>query len=507
MLLQFTAPIGAQDDDGDPLETRRLKGPAVPWNVTATTSGGQTVRFMPGSVDLSGAPVVLHHDETRPIGKVVATADDDAAHHATVAVSEVPDGDAALVLAADGALTGWSVGVEPTEFSDDDGVLVITASAARHLALVTTPAFSEARVTDVAAQAPDPDQGTGSTNQEGESSMDTATVQTEQAAAVASAPRIPAVTASAGPLPSIGQYLYASLKRKEQPLEFERLQAAVRAAAPHTFVGDVPGLVPEPIVGAVLQTRASNRPLFDAFGPLAGPEGSSFRRPLITDPIADAISAEEKSDVTDQLIVSDVDVAYTFIKRAANLSAEAIAFTSPQVLDVVAADLARAYARGAEKVAATAIQAAGGTPTDISTDVSAGLYTAAAGIYAAVGVLPDTLAVAPDVWAALGGAAAEDGRPLFPVIGPSNTGGTADGATSFSMNILGLRVIVSWALQPGACRLIASEFVESYETARVSMRTDEATILGVALGLGGAVATKVLVGGAAKALDVLPVGP
>ena len=79
----------------------------------------------------------------------------------------------------------------------------------------------------------------------------------------------------------------------------------------------------------------------------------------------DAIGGTEKSDVTDQLKVDGVDFTYSFIKRAFNLSAEAIAFTSPQVLDVALRDLGRAYNRGTEKFAVTALEAIDATGDDV----------------------------------------------------------------------------------------------------------------------------------------------
>lgn len=517
---------------------RKLRGIAVPWNVDASVSTGQRVRFLPGSVDMTGAPVVLFHDEARPVGKVIDAADTDTHQQVVAAISDVPDGDAALVLAADGALTGFSVGIEPTDAAEDEnGTLVVAAGIARHLALVVTPAFSEARVSDVAAgrgQLPpgmrqqeakpaDPEPPQDDTQpdeaadtdtqqelpaedeaQEGAAMSDT---QPDQAPiVVAAGPRIAAGAA----LPTLGQYLFASIKRNSDPATWANMTAAIQAAG-HTTTATTPGLIPEPIVGNVVSKRASSRPILEAFGPLATPDaGSTFRRPVISDPLLDAAAAAEKSDATDVLGVTDVDVTLAYVKRAINISAEAIAFTSPAVLDVAAADLLRAYARGTEKVAATALAA--GTYGDIAVaadgaDLEAGLYDGAAAIYGAVGVLPDTLVVAPDVWARLGGFVAADGRSLFPVLNPSNSGGTSDGVTAFSMNVLGLRVIVSWALAAGDAYLAASPFVETYEGHQMSLRADEPTLMGVSLGVGGAAGLIVLDAGAVNTITIAAVTP
>lgn len=504
---------------------RRLRGIAVPWNVDATVSSGQRVRFLPGSVDMSGAPVVLFHDETRPVGTVIDAADTDTHQSVVAAISDVPDGDAALVLAADGAMVGLSVGIDPVDAEEDDqGTLVVAKGTARHLALVVTPAFADARVTDVAAgrgqlppgmrkeepqPATQPEEAATETTQQEEPAEDEAqegaamseTNQPEAPTVVASGPRI-----SAGAtLPSLGQYLYASLKRNTDPAAWANMTAAIQAAG-HTTTSTLVGLIPEPIVGNVISKRASARPILEAFGPLATPDaGSTFRRPIINDPLLDAAAAAEKSDVTDTLGVTDIDVVLTYVKRAINISAEAIAFTSPAVLDVAAADLLRAYARGTEKVAATSLSA--GTYANVAVDnqggnLEEGLYAAAATIYGAVGVLPDTLVVSPDVWARLGGFVAADGRSLFPVLSPSNSGGTSDGVTAFSMNVLGLRVVVSWALAAGKGFLCASPFVETYEGHQMSLRADEPTLLGVSMGVGGAAGLIVLDAGAVNTITI-----
>jgi len=530
-LTAETPPVAAD------LGRRRLRGQAVPWNTDAVVSTGQRVRFLPGSVDLSGVPVVLHHDETRPIGKVIDAADNDEGQDVVASVSNTSAGDEALLLAADDVLTGFSVGVEPTEHTMEGATMVVAAATAHHLALVTRPAFASARVADVAAASGsgtvDLDDGTTvavtvTTDPDGDATDDlpdtepatedaspaTAdddteakegpTVDTTNAAAgrVSAAPRI---TLAGGSLPSVGEYLHAMTNRRSDPARFAALTSIV-AAAGHTTSADVTGIIPEPIYGDVISARAVDRPVLSAFGPLAGPDsGSSFRRPVITDPLLDAATAAEKSDVTDTLKVTDVIVDYSFVKRAANVSAEAIAFTSPAVLDVVAADLARAYARGTEAVAATAITAAGGVAAPIladGSDATSVLYDTAALIYAGTGVLPDTLCVAPDVWAVIGGWNADDGRSLFPVLGPSNAAGTAEGVSSFGMNVLGLRVVVSWALPVGTIRLAASPFVESYEAHRMSMRADEPSVMGVSLGIGGSAALTVLDADAVAALTI-----
>lgn len=475
-MIRATLPASLTADLGH----RRLRGQAVPWNVDAVVSDGTKVRFLPGSLDLSGVPVVLHHDESRPVGRVLDASDDDTGHQVVVAVSEVPDGDEALVLASDGVLTGLSVGVEPTEFSEDEGVLVVTASDPRHLAVVTVPAYPTARVSEIAAQAA-----------EGEP---TVTVETtvEAPEVVAAAPRTPPVHATAR-IPSPGEYLYAAVKRRDNPERFAAMQAAIQAAAPHTLFGDVDGGTFSPLIGPVVDSFApAARPVSEAFGILAAPSGvKQFLRPSITARLDNATTAPEKTDVTDgPLVVDNAPVTMDFIKRAANVSAEALAFTTIDVLGLLANDLARAYLHGFEALTVSKLASlATGTPVTIAgdgSDAEAKIMSAAAAIYAQTYTLPDLLIMAPDVWAEFGSWKATDGRLLFPYLGPTNASGSTDGVTSFGFNVLGLRPVVTWSLPAGKAYLASREWVEVYEAGRVDMRVDEPTVLGIALGIGGA---------------------
>jgi hypothetical protein len=145
---------GAAVTAGDPDTARRtVAGVAVPWEVPGVVSTGQTVIFHRGALDAAARPVLLRdHDLTRPIGTVVDARDDGQRMHAVGKVSAVPDGDHALVLAADGALPMFSVGADPTSFDvDDDGVVHVYAADWRELSLLSLGAYTAARVSTVTA--------------------------------------------------------------------------------------------------------------------------------------------------------------------------------------------------------------------------------------------------------------------------------------------------------------------------------------------------------------------
>ena len=501
--IQFTAPGCVITAD---LAKRTIRGTAVPFNVVGMTMTGP-VKFLPGSLEPAAHLFLRDHDNTAAIGKATGEVNDTAAV-VTASISNVQAGDEALVLAADGVLTGLSVGVNPTEytFEADDQygeVMVVSKGEWKDTSLVAYPAFTEARITDVAAAAPT-NKGVEDMNETVTATAADAAVTEQTPVTIASVPRTPVITATR-PMPTPGEWLYASINKNNAPMEWADMQARVRAETAHTLVADVPGLIPQAVVGDVVSVGPSNRPLLDAFGPMSGPTGgSSFLRPVITDPLTDAATATEKTDVTATLSVDPITFTYDYIKRAANLSSEAIAFTSPQVLDVVIRDLRRAYDRGSEIAVTARFVTAGSAPaaaTLTDGDEVADLYVLAADMFSTLGVLPDRLILSPDMWAHFGGLVATDGRPVFPSMGQMNAAGSSAGVSSFDLNILGLRPVVTWALAEGSAYLASSQFVESYEAHVVSMRADEPTILGVALGIGGAVTINELVDGAIRKIE------
>ena len=71
-MIRLTAQQVTLDASADGEPTRQITGLAVPWNVKATLSGGESVIFLEGSLPEDGPmPKLLeYHDETRVIGRV-----------------------------------------------------------------------------------------------------------------------------------------------------------------------------------------------------------------------------------------------------------------------------------------------------------------------------------------------------------------------------------------------------------------------------------------------------
>jgi uncharacterized protein len=139
------------------LPSRSISGVAVTYDETATVSDGTQVRFLQGSLPVTGRDPKLYmqHDSNQIVGKVVERVDTAQGMMFTAKISATRLGDEALTLANDGVIDAVSVGVTPTKFSyDEEGVMIVEAANWSELSLVSEGAFAGAVITDVAASAP-----------------------------------------------------------------------------------------------------------------------------------------------------------------------------------------------------------------------------------------------------------------------------------------------------------------------------------------------------------------
>jgi len=95
--------------------------------------------------------LLLEHDRTRPIGKLVDITADDAGIQATFKVAGTIAGDDSLLEAAEGLRDGFSVGVVVDDWDTNKGVMQVKASRLMEVSLVAEPAIQSARVSEIAA--------------------------------------------------------------------------------------------------------------------------------------------------------------------------------------------------------------------------------------------------------------------------------------------------------------------------------------------------------------------
>ena len=140
---------------------RRIVGTVVPYGEEGAPGlHGSGVRLVieAGGLeyDNDALPVLRSTHHTEPIGRAVTLDSSDTGLVAAFKVANTTAGTDALTLAAEGLQTGLSIEAEAPDglTADDDGVYRITADNPARLtavALVESPAFASAQVTQVAA--------------------------------------------------------------------------------------------------------------------------------------------------------------------------------------------------------------------------------------------------------------------------------------------------------------------------------------------------------------------
>jgi HK97 family phage prohead protease/HK97 family phage major capsid protein len=450
-MIRLTAQQITLDASADGEPSRQITGLAVPWNVKATLSGGESVVFLEGSLPEDGPmPKLLeYHDETRVIGRVTERVSTAEGMMFVAKLSATRAADDALALLADGALDSVSVGAVPVKFKRlADGTLEVSEAKFLELSVVTVPAYESAQVYSVAASSPEeeaPDE---------EEVIPTPTPTSEEdemsealEAAVPTAPIQYAAPKREFKLPTAAEYMVKFLAGGSEFAEFNQ---RIVAAAPNVTSNDSPGLLPVPIISPIYNNFVANyRPLITAMGVRQMPaSGKVFIRPKVTTHTTIGASNGELVAL-DQgtFVVDDIQITKALYGGYVNLSEESMDFTSPEVLGALIDDMARIYANATDIAACTTFQA-GVSQTEALTDDSKPedwvkfIYNSAEQILTnSNGNLPNVLVMSPNYYAGLGSLTDDSGRPLFPNVGPQNAFGTT-AASNFNGNAFGLNLVV-----------------------------------------------------------------
>ena len=512
-MMRFTSSTFSVDAAQDGSPKRTITGIALPYNVEATVSGGQTVSFLPGSLPTEGkAPkLYMSHDSSQAIGLVTERTDDETAMYFSAKVSTTALGDEALILAADGVLDSVSVGVNPTKFSyNEDGVMIVEAADWMELSLVPQPAFAGATITDVAASIPTsedevsnntetaPDEPEPTESEETEVSETPAPEVIEASTLFAQPKREFAMPSAAEVLAAyhIGGDTYAKVSDAFKTAQ-RKNQTALQAAAGDIVTGDTPGLLNIPVLGPLFQDLNFVRPVVSAFGARSMPSTTSrqFVRPTITTHTSAAVQSNQLDAVSaTTMVIAANTVTKSTVAGQVTLSIQDIDFTDPSALQLVLNDLAGEVLIKTDDIAADALvagkTASGSTWTVTANDPSSlieSLYDAAREIAEDSNYFPTHLCVSPDVWQKLGQQLDGSKRPVLGyttngVIG-QNSIGRVGGLGYNAMDVFGLELVVDNNFASGTMLVVYAPGFEIYESGASLQSFENPSTLGRTLSI------------------------
>ena len=413
---------------------RTISGIAVRYNTPAKVSDGSMVAFAPGSLPVDGrAPtLMMYHDSSKVIGTVTERLETPEGMLFVARVSETNLGSEALILASDGALPEVSVGIEPLKFKyDKDGTMVVTSASWSELSLVSRGAF-DAPIQQVAASTPDEEEDTTIQEEpQQETQPMNETVETPAVIEASKATQTIFATAKREfKMPTAAEYISAFMVGGDQ---WRAMSEGIQAAAPDVITTDIPGVLPLPIVQPVYNNFIGRRPVIDAIGAKAMPQGGKvFIRPEVTTHTSIGVQSTENTALTQgTYVVTDNQVTKGTYGGYVTLSEQSIDWSTPEIIGLVLDDMGRIYANETDNVAADNLK----TGTTVTRNFSGassldpaywvGWIAGAAQtiLSSSNGNLPTHLFVNPEWWGVLLQLSDTSDRPLFPQIGPMNAFG------------------------------------------------------------------------------------
>jgi HK97 family phage prohead protease/HK97 family phage major capsid protein len=501
--MKITMPVAITAADA---ESRIIAGRIVTWNAEGNTSAGRTM-FEKDSIKMAkNTKLVLQHDTTRPLGKLMSFEQDDMGIIAEFKIAKTTAGNDALEEAATGLRSDFSVGVDVEEWDNKDGVMAISASNLIEVSLVTDGAIPGAEVAKVAAEETEisePSQEETQSTTEGEQVSNTVpevapAAETVEAAKVevkaATAPYIS--TTVRNPIVDKASYLEHSVRAS---LGNDESKMYVAAAADTT---DNAGLVPTRQLTEVINGISNaDRPLVDSISSGVLPDaGMTFEIPKITVAPTVAIAAEggTPSETDQNAAFVSVDVKKYIGQQTFSL--ELLDRSSPAFFAELVRQMEYAYAKATDAAVGSALIAGGtdGGNRTLTTGALAADFVAdaAVSIYTNTLGFATNIAVSPDQWGVLMGLVDSSNRPIFQqTINPQNAGGTLT-ATAVRGNLLGLNLRVARNLSgtgDNSMIIINPDAYTWYESPRLSLQTNLISTGQVQVGYYGygAIATKI----------------
>jgi HK97 family phage major capsid protein len=481
MKINFPITITAADTN-----KRTISGTIVSWNEAGNTSAGRTV-FAKDSIDFSKpVKLLLEHDKTRPLGKLIDITANDQGLEGTFKLAKTFAADDALEEAATGLRDGFSVGVMVDAWDNKDGAMVISKSSLQEVSLVSDPAIASAKVESVVAtNTPENSEATAEdqTTQEDKVSdvKSEAPIATEAVEAAKSEPvavvaaQSVAYTKPRSPINSKATYLEHSVRAA---LGSEESRQYVMAA---DTTSNNSGLIPTPQSTEIINgVSNADRGLIDALSRGVLPaSGMTFEIPKITTAPTVTLEAEAATiDVTDQAS-SFVQVDVKKFAGGQTFSVELLDRSSPAFFDELVRQMEFAYAKTTDAYVATVLgnscSLAAVAEDNTAADLLAYVSAAAASIYSGSLGFARNLIVNSTQWGNIMGYN-DGGRPIYNASQPQNAGGAVS-PQSLRGNVAGLDLYVSRSLDgyttgDQSMIVVNPDAFTWYESPRLQLRSD-----------------------------------
>ena len=483
MRLDFSAPITAAN-----VADKTITGIVVPFGKAGATSMGPVV-FELGSIneiDPASVKLLLEHDNRRPIGRATNFEITPGGINGTFKIAETTAGADALIEASEGLRDGLSIGAMIDAHEIRDGIIHVTSARMIETSLVTSPAFNDARVTQVAASETE-DVETTETIKDIE--MSEQPIEEVEVASDVEASKVEAssfgspIFTQPRALPELTAGQYAT-KILEAQRGDRNAQEFLTAAGEATTTNNA-GLIPVPFLREVIGVVDSSRPFVDSITRAALPAaGMSFRIPrFVTLPTVEE-TAELATPSDTATVIDDLTVDVVKFAGQQRVSIELLERSDPSYLDELLRGLAASYAQQTDLYAFT--EGVVGCGASGGTGYVAAIADATADSAAVMRFNPDRLLVGATRYAALLGAVDGSGRPLFNAVGPTQN---AAGTNVFSRgNVMGLDLVVDYNI--GATNILAypSAYATFYESGTAQVRVNVIDTMTVEIAVYGFVA-------------------
>jgi HK97 family phage prohead protease len=446
MKINFPIEITAADTN-----KRTISGKIVTWDEQGSTSAGLTV-FEKDSIDFSKpVKLLLEHQTTKPLGKLIDITATDTGLEATFRLAKTFRADDALEEAATGLRDGFSVGVKINEWKNEEGVLRIKSSTLQEVSLVTDPAIDSARVAEVAAsETPENSEAAAEDTTTEENKVSEINSEAPIATEAVEAAQAPVVTAQymAYTKPRVdtnvtaGQYVAAQVRAIQGDTDARDLVAALQIATTTENTGVIPPNYLRDVIGVI----DSSRPFIDSIerAPLPATGLKVFTPKLGAQAIV-GLTAEGAEYASQDTAVSFQEDSVVKFAGAGVINQEVIDRSDPAFLDLYLRELAASYAQKTDNYAAKI--AADGSADSIGATLYKGIALGIADSYNVMRFTPNKLLVAPSGgfdnidYATLLGEVDDNKRPLFAAALSQNAAGLiSQGSTQGT--VAGLDLVV-----------------------------------------------------------------